>query len=97
MPTAPAPDADVAPGQWLPLSFGQRVTLILWPAFVMAGVLEMLLFAVVDPQTLTWFGGEPLEWSRNAIYSVTFLILWAVIAASGAITHLLEIKSRSDR
>jgi len=30
---------------------------ILWPAFLMAGVLEVLVFAVVDPGELHWFGG----------------------------------------
>lgn len=68
----------------------ERVMLILWPSFVMAGVLEMLVFAVVDPGSLQWFGGEPLDWSANAVYSVTFFIFWGVIAASGAITRMLE-------
>ena len=67
-----------------------RVLLILWPAFVMAGVLEMLVFAVVDPSGMQWFGAEPVEWTRTAVYSVTFLIFWGVIATSGAITALLE-------
>jgi hypothetical protein len=72
-------------------SFSTLALLILWPSFVMAGVLEMLVFVVVDPSTLHWFGGEPLAWSRSAVYSVTFLIFWAVIATSGAITHLLQL------
>jgi len=55
-------------------AFRQRALLILWPAFVMAGVLEMLVFVVVDPKTLQWFGAEPLQWSATAVYSVTFLI-----------------------
>jgi len=71
-------------------AFGQRALLILWPAFVMAGVLEMLVFVVVDPTSLNWFGTEPLQWSSSAVYSVTFLIFWAMIATSGAITALLE-------
>jgi hypothetical protein len=70
--------------------FGERALLVLWPAFLMAGVLEMLVFAVVDPGSLHWFGAEPIDWSRTAVYSVTFLIFWAIIATSGAITQLLE-------
>ena len=73
-----------------PRPFRERALLILWPAFVMAGVLEALVFVVVDPLTLHWFGAEPLQWSASAVYSVTFLIFWCVIATSGAITHLLE-------
>jgi hypothetical protein len=67
-----------------------RALLILWPAFLMAGVLETMTFAVVDPSGLHWFGGDPIEWSRSAVYSVTFLIYWSAIGASGMLTALLE-------
>jgi hypothetical protein len=73
-----------------PPRFATRALLILWPAFVMAGVLEMLVFAVLDPEGMHWFGGDPVDWSRSAVYSVTFLIFWGVIATSAAITQLLE-------
>ena len=62
---------------------------ILWPAFLMAGVMELLVFAVVDPADLHWFGGAALGWPRPAVYSVSFLIFWAVIGVAGAITALL--------
>ncbi len=68
----------------------QRALTILWPAFLMAGVLEMLVFAVVDPADLRWFGGESLNWSNQAVYTVTFLIFWAVIATAGALMALLD-------
>lgn len=70
-------------------SFTTRALLILWPAFMMAGVLEALVFAVVDPQSLQGFGAEPLRWTRTAVYSMTFLIFWLAIATAGAITQLL--------
>ena len=73
-----------------PRPFRERALLILWPAFVMAGVLDALVFVVVDPASLHWFSAEPLQWSRSAVYSVTFLIFWGVIATSAAMTHLLE-------
>ena len=73
-----------------PRPFRERALLILWPAFLMAGVLEALVFVVVDPSALQWFGVEPLRWSVIAVYSVTFLIFWGAIATSGAITQLLE-------
>jgi hypothetical protein len=67
-----------------------RVALqVLWPAFLMAGVLEVLVFALVDPRDLHWLGGAPIEASRQAIYTLAFLAFWAVIAAAGAITALL--------
>lgn len=67
----------------------QRALVVLWPAFLMAGVLEMMVFAVLDPEHMTWFGGEPLAWSRQAVYTVTFFIFWGVIACAGAVTALL--------
>lgn len=91
MPQRPAETIERA-------GFARRALLILWPAFVMAGVLEMLVFVVVDPTALHWFGIEPLAWSRSAVYSVTFLIFWGVMATSGAITLLLlDVPSSSRR
>ena len=74
---------------------------ILWPAFMVAGVLEMLVFAVVDPRDLHWFGGPAIAWPPVAIYSVTFLIFWGAIATAGALTALLsltaeELNARGD-
>jgi hypothetical protein len=80
----PAPVADPALR-----GFRLRALLILWPAFVMAGVLEMMVFAVVDPGALTWFGSEAIGWSSSAVYSVTFLIFWSVVGTAGAITQIL--------
>ncbi|HJW11076.1 MAG TPA: hypothetical protein VJ598_04780, partial [Albitalea sp.] len=72
----------------------QRALQILWPAFLMAGVLEMMVFAVLDPSDMHWFGGPPVELSRQAVYTLTFLIFWGVIAVAGAMTALLELSSR---
>ena len=66
---------------------------ILWPAFLMAGVLEVLVFAVVDPGELHWFGGAVIAWPVQAIYSVSFLIFWGVISTAGALTALLLVES----
>ena len=69
----------------------QRALRILWPAFLGAGVLEALVFAVVDPHDLRWFGGASIEWGATAIYSVTFLIFWGGVATAGALTALLSL------
>ena len=63
---------------------------ILWPAFLMAGVLEMLVFAAVDPHDLHWFGGPAIEWSPDAVYTFTFFVFWGAIATAGALTALLS-------
>lgn len=72
----------------------QRLLTVLWPSFLMAGVLETLVFAVVDPLSLHWFGGEPIEWPALAVYTVTFFIFWAVIAAAGFISQLLTCSAQ---
>jgi hypothetical protein len=66
---------------------------IMWPAFLSAGVLEMLVFAVVDPQDLHWMG-HPLEGSSQAIYTLTFFVFWGVTAVSSALTALLMQSSQ---
>ena len=66
---------------------------IVWPAFLAAGVLEALVFSVLDPHELHWFGGAALGWSVQSVYSVSFLIFWAVISTSAAMTALLLLES----
>jgi hypothetical protein len=63
---------------------------VLWPAFLMAGVMEMLVFALVDPASLRWFGGVPLELSPSAVYTAAFFVFWSVIAVAGLLVLLLE-------
>ncbi|MBP6854363.1 MAG: hypothetical protein KA164_22390 [Rhodoferax sp.] len=70
-----------------------RVLVVAWPAFLMAGVLEMLVFALVDPTTLRWFGGDLVDLSPLAIYSMAFLVFWWVIGIAGGITQLLQISA----
>ncbi|MEY4751087.1 MAG: hypothetical protein RIQ60_3301 [Pseudomonadota bacterium] len=69
--------------------FSHRVLAILWPAFMMAGVLEMLVFALADPDELHWMGGAPIDLSRSAVYTLAFLVFWGVISTAGALTQLL--------
>lgn len=69
---------------------------ILWPAFLMAGVLEVGVFALVDPHELHWPGGAAIELSRQAVYSLAFLGFWAVVAGASAITALLMHSHAAD-
>jgi hypothetical protein len=66
-----------------------RALCILWPAFVMAGVLETVVFAVIDPQHLQWFGTTPVDWQPTTLYSVAFLVFWLVISLASTITQFL--------
>ena len=67
---------------------------VLWSAFLMAAVLEMVVFALVDPESLRWFGGDALDLTPRAVYSLAFFLFWVVIAVGGALALLLC--SRSD-
>jgi hypothetical protein len=71
--------------------FAHGAAAVLWPSFMMAGVLEILVFALVDPGALTGFDGEPLDLSATTVYSLGFFVFWAVIATAGALTQLLQL------
>ena len=75
-------------------SLAVRALTVLWPAFLMAGVLETFVFALVDPSDLRWFGGEAIGLSRQAIYTLAFLIFWALISAAAAISAWLAAPRR---
>ena len=68
----------------------KKLMWIAWPAFLVAGVLEMLVFAMVDPQDLHWFG-QPVELSRQGVYTVAFFLFWGITMLSSGLTTLLAI------
>jgi hypothetical protein len=63
---------------------------ILWPAFVAAGVLELLVFAHVDPADVHTLAGAPIDLSRQAVYTLSFFGFWAVIAVAAAVSRWLQ-------
>lgn len=68
----------------------QRWMWIVWPAFLVAAVLEMLVFAFIDPSEMHW-QGHSLDLSREAIYTLTFFIFWGATVVSSALTTLLSM------
>lgn len=70
--------------------WARRLMWVVWPAFLVAGVLEMLVFAMVDPQDLHW-AGQPLELSRQGIYTVAFFVFWALTLLGCGLTALLAM------
>ncbi len=68
----------------------QRLMWIVWPAFLVAGLLEILVFGLVDPQDLQWFG-HPLALSRAGVYTLAFFAFWALTMVSSALTTLLSM------
>jgi hypothetical protein len=67
------------------------VVTVLWPAFLMAGVMEMLVFALVDPDQLHGWGVDLSSWPAAAVYTVAFFLFWGIIAvASGMAVWLTQ-------
>ena len=70
---------------------------ILWPAFLMAGVVEMVVFAMVDPQDLHGLGGAPIELSPSAVYSLAFFFFWAAFVVAGVMMATLIRTPSADQ
>jgi hypothetical protein len=68
----------------------RRAAAILWPAFLVAAVLEILVFGFVDPGSLHALSGASLSLSDTAVYSIAFILFWACTSAACALTMLLE-------
>lgn len=72
----------------------QKFSYIYGPSIVMAIVAEIVFFAVISPKDLYLFG-EPVYWSPVAVYSVGFLLFWALTASTVMLT-LFMMQSPSD-
>jgi len=67
----------------------QRIMWVLWPAFLMAAVSEMLFFAFIDPGEVVLFG-NPVTLSASATYSLFFFFFWTMATCSSALTCFLQ-------
>lgn len=58
--------------------------LVLWPSFMAACALELLIFALVDPGEVNWPGnwGHP---SRRSVYTVAFFAFWGITMVSSRV------------
>ena len=60
-----------------------------WPAFLAACVLELMVFAVVDPQDLRDFG--PLaQMSRQGVYTLAVFAFWLISLGACGLTLWLD-------
>lgn len=67
----------------------QRLMWILWPAFLVAGVADGIIFTLFDPRDMQVLGGT-VDLDRTAVYSIGFFLFWAFAAASSALTCFLQ-------
>jgi hypothetical protein len=68
----------------------QKLMWIAWPAFLAACVLELVVFAFVDPSELEW-SGHPLGWPRQGVYTAAFFAFWTISLAACWLTTLLRM------
>lgn len=72
-----------------------RIMCVLWPSFLLACVLEMLVFGLVDPGEL-FHSASSLEMTRKTTYALAFLVFWLATAVSSALTLWLASKATID-
>jgi hypothetical protein len=65
---------------------------VAWTAFLSAAMMEMLVFALVDPSELHWLG-QHITWSREAIYTLAFFVFWAIAIVFNSLTLVLAMTS----
>ena len=71
-------------------TYARLAAAVAWPAFMVSGVLEIGVFAFVDPQSLHTLNGAALELSSTAVYSIAFLAFWLATCAACLLTVMLE-------
>jgi hypothetical protein len=68
---------------------GRLLAAVLWPAFLVAAILEIGVFAMVDPAAIHTLGGGPLPLSATAVYSIAFLAFWLLVGVACSLTVVL--------
>lgn len=73
----------------------KHVIWVLWPAFIAAGIAEVVFFTVIDPKQL-FLLGEPVELPVMATYSVGFLMFWMICAGSSLMSWFMLPQNIKD-
>jgi len=74
----------------------RQIVGVLWPSFLVACAMEMLVFALVDPVSV-YCGADALHLSRQGAYTTAFFVFWLMAAASSACTVLLAAPPDAER
>lgn len=75
----------------------RRAVWVGWPSFLMAGLLEMLVFSAADPAELHALGDLHARLGAEGLYCLAFACFWAVTATACAITLALASPERGGR
>ena len=71
----------------MPTSARDRIA-VLWPAFLAACLLEIVVFASFDPHDVRTFGGQDLE--AQSVYSIAFFAFWLIASLTSLTTWMLS-------
>ncbi len=63
----------------------QRISAVLWPSFIVAGIANSFFFVFFAPNDLLLIAGIN-EGSQIGVYSIGFFIFWMITACSSAAT-----------
>lgn len=66
----------------------KQVIWVLWPAFIAAGIAEIVFFTLIDPRQL-YLLGQPVDVSATATYSIGFLLFWLLCVGSSLMSYLM--------
>jgi len=66
----------------------KHVIWILWPAFIAAGIAEVVFFTVIDPKQL-YLLGQPVELAALTTYSIGFFLFWLLCIGSSLMTYFM--------
>ena len=66
----------------------KHVIWILWPAFIAAGIAEVVFFTVIDPKQL-FLLGQPIELAALTTYSIGFFLFWVLCIGSSLMTYFM--------
>jgi hypothetical protein len=67
----------------------QRLGVILWPSFLVAGAMSVLFFALIDPLALRDITFPGRQLSREFGYTVGFFMFWLATLSSSVLTVFL--------
>ena len=70
------------------LIWTDRVMQVMWPAFIAACMLELVVFALVDPGEVHWVR-RSWGWSHQAVYAGGFFVFWVICGVGSSLTAML--------
>lgn len=73
----------------------KRLMWVLWPSFLVAIVMDGIVFSAFDPLEFS-YSGDALFDNRMAAYTLGFFVFWLFAAGSSALTCYLQGTLRKD-